>query len=442
MVKRVDQTLTLGEAYLVWMHEADREQLSSCAFEVYGSQMNCSWPLNDTVGRIDLDPEMTVNEARVFGSQRLEFRVVKDLKPTVTRALMQKDAFALLMSKPDVNFLPKQMNTDHYGPFAVRNCIIDYLRKNKSFFSTTETDEAEKFVSGLSKVMWYLNGQEQKFVNAGPGVPALPGRLVFDLKRKLGHKTLPKLNVAELETHHNALAGLLLMPGRIQKDSFEVVMKEFSEVHVSMVQYAEYLKCQLNKVNERNNLLNTGRPLINNVDCSTIAATVTPTAAIYIPLMNRLKRSAYYTVVDVAEFAPALRSSRHTYIKQLGFKEFAIHVIRRLFGGKKVSFTGVMRVDSGDDAGVQQTRILRSTTDAFNRLPQYYSREQRKLFLDAVGVKPKKTRGAILALYQLVTGDLNTGDAIEDKDYLDDLTAGVEGGGSEVCYSAIYQFFK
>ena len=69
----------------------------------------------------------------------------------------------------------KECHTKVFG-----NLLLDYLRKRNACFNASENNDgtADKVVSELLRVYWYLNGQEKKFENAA-GVDPLPKQLVF-----------------------------------------------------------------------------------------------------------------------------------------------------------------------------------------------------------------------------------------------------------------------
>jgi hypothetical protein len=75
------------------------------------------------------------------------------------------------------NFLPK-ISTDASGEDFIKNYVIIFLARSDAYF--TKAEEHSKFhivIQCMVTILWYVNGQEQKFKDA-PKVTAFPESLV------------------------------------------------------------------------------------------------------------------------------------------------------------------------------------------------------------------------------------------------------------------------
>jgi hypothetical protein len=81
------------------------------------------------------------------------------------------------------NFLPK-ISTYARGEDSVKNYVIIFFASSDAYFTKTEEHSDIRIViQCMVTILWYVNGQEQKFKDA-PKVTALSKSLIFPLIKK------------------------------------------------------------------------------------------------------------------------------------------------------------------------------------------------------------------------------------------------------------------
>ena len=205
------------------------------------------------------------------------------------------------------------------------NMLVDYFQSKQVEFTECERKIFDKLMSTLCSVLWYLDGQEEKY-KAASGCK-LPPKVFFPKQfRKISHcgtvkKKPPNLCVNSLTEHATKLDSLLTL--NVSSTNWNIARTDIANIKDWIDSYIDYLR---QKSNENNNTLDrdlntTLKTIKGNRFLSSLHQ------SIYRPLENRLAGSDFYVPVLIFEYSPIEKHKRYHYIRQVQMP-FTIQVFR------------------------------------------------------------------------------------------------------------------
>jgi hypothetical protein len=218
-----------------------------------------------------------------------------------------------------VDYLPPSIDVPATGNIHVRNDLLSYLRKEQAFFRRDERYLAKSIVDTLANVLWKLDGQSTKFVQAS-NVPALPVSLIFPSHRVISHtqgkkKTIPDLTsqtVAELSASLvNILENVVF-----NRVSWSNVQNHLEDLLTCLTAYDLYLKDRAVVSAANHSSFAPIRELHSDLQVRIVEA-VKKHASQYDEIHDALMNEPLYSAVDVRQFAPKPPVARHRYIKSI-----------------------------------------------------------------------------------------------------------------------------
>jgi hypothetical protein len=178
---------TLDQVFHLWNQQVTPRKMAT-PLKVYGIKYDAQendqqW--SDLSKMNELDMEMTVRDTIPFGLQAVLYFVegsMQERPPSLEHTSVVNVLMAQARSLCD-NFLPK-ISTDASGEDSIKNYVIIYLASSDAYFTKAEEhSDCRIVIQCMVTILWYVNGQEQKFKDA-PKVTALPESLVFPQIKK------------------------------------------------------------------------------------------------------------------------------------------------------------------------------------------------------------------------------------------------------------------
>jgi hypothetical protein len=178
---------TMDEVFHLWNQRVKPMKMVT-PLKVYGMKYDAQkgdQQSSDLSTMNELDMEMTVRDTIPFGLQVFLYFVEcrkQERPPSLEHTFIVNVLIAQARSLCD-NFLPK-ISTDGSGEESLKNYEIIFLASSDAFFTKAEEQSDCRIgIQCMVTILWYVNGQEQKFKDA-PKVTALPESLVFPRIKK------------------------------------------------------------------------------------------------------------------------------------------------------------------------------------------------------------------------------------------------------------------
>jgi hypothetical protein len=178
---------TLNQVFHLWNQRVKLRKMAT-PLKVYGMKHDAQkgdqqWSDSSTMNELDM--EMTVRDMIPFGIQAFLYFVegrMQERPPSSEQTYVVNVLVAQTRSLCDI-FLPK-ISTDASGEDSVKNYVIIFLESSDAYFTKAEEHSDCRIVMQcMVTILWYVNGQEQKFKDAQK-VTALPESLVFPQIKK------------------------------------------------------------------------------------------------------------------------------------------------------------------------------------------------------------------------------------------------------------------
>lgn len=416
---RVEQTLTLMEAFFYFNRS---DLLNHAMTGVFGVTKDyISFPVSNN-SMIELSTEMTIADILELGINKLEYRCSISEECASATPPAAVNPFSLMMNPP-MNFLPNSCS-EKTGVDKVRNEVLKYLRLQGAFFKAFEGALCDDIIGSLTTVLWNLDGQSNKFVNATL-VPSLPIGLTFPSHRSLNGKKLPNLNIEMLQ-RSTAIIARILENKRLRHPSWSEVNADVGLLFDSLSKYIEHLEVALISTEQTRSQNVPARGASDGLE-TRIIEPVAYLSLAYIPLSNALIALDFYDFVDIQSFSPTDIAQRRVFVRAMAFR-FPVFVFRKAYGNSKGTATFLWRIPLKPADRIESksasTMLLISTTI----IPQYHTREMRRLYIKALtGIKLQPAY--ITAIYQRLTGD-DSSTIPTNKNYHKDLTKAIAAGVS------------
>lgn len=255
------------------------------------------------------------------------------LKSKIVGAKTTKsNVFDHLMTNAAALKLP-EMRSENDGRDALFNSVVSYLEDKKLGFRVFQKSDMECFMSIVTSVLWYMDGQWTKFSSA-PGVSSLPENLRFAYEnhetfRKLHFgnqlkKSIPRMKKSELIEHFNKLE-MLTTKTFLKSAEWKSVLEDLCCLKTSLAEYVshinraeENLKSDVSKGGKENRSLKSVPANLNRKPLS---------QALYNGIEEKLKSLPPYVELNVIFYAPTERRAKFNYISAMEFG-FPIQIYR------------------------------------------------------------------------------------------------------------------
>jgi hypothetical protein len=173
---------TLDKFFHLWNQRVKPIKMAT-PLKVYGMKHDAQkgdqqWSDLSTMNELYM--EMTVRDTIPFGLQAFLY-FIEGRTQEIPPSLEQTSVVNVLMTQARSifdNFLPN-ISTDARGEDSVENYVIIFLASSDAYFTKAEEySDCHVVIQYMSTILWYVNGQEEKFKDA-PKVTTLPESLVL-----------------------------------------------------------------------------------------------------------------------------------------------------------------------------------------------------------------------------------------------------------------------
>lgn len=248
-------------------------------------------------------------------------------------AVMDINKILFVLNQRDKDVLPQVVNVNTYlmasnqrlqypkmkkitdGRSELYNSLIDYLKSKGAQFFEAQNVDMTLFMDSMTKILWTIDGQSQKFRNA-PGVPPIPSCFSGKNFRRLEHdgvkkKPIPSMNIDELIQHATCLESLL-SKRFMNSAPFKEVRTDVTTLSEAIHAYVDHLN-RATRVPSSNANENIDTYVVNGSNTSNI----TIESSMYNVLYRELTRKEPYDPVNLKLFAPVPYRDRYFYIRKL-----------------------------------------------------------------------------------------------------------------------------
>ena len=218
----------------------------------------------------------------------------------------------------------------------------------------------EKVARALRGALWYIDTAHQQFEERAIHLPDS-----FKAFQGFNDYSKPRMNVAELSQHCEALAGLLMFPS-LSGSNCKKLKADIEQLCHCLGAYSTYLQ----KHNEKQQEVHSSPvplrdPAVDSVAAVIEASIVTPP---YRELQLHLDAVSLYEPICIHEFAPVDCFLHRTYINKLSLS-VDVYMYRMAYGGSNGTLTFIWKIDrSLSDHEEQNAHALVKVTES---LPKY-----------------------------------------------------------------------